>query len=369
MRLPTNVRPLLAALLFAVVLAPTSGWANSTTNCPTEPDQNVPIASGETYWGANCLLKTTGDVDSFTFTAAAGDTWRIVAGLVSSTTANISLSVYAPGSATAIFSGQTGVGYGGSPSVEDNQAITKPGVYTVAVTETTNGDQQYAVTLERINPPPPDAKALTLSKNVTGQVATPTAQNSYTFYATTTGTYEVAASYTSGLDNVCFDIYAGATLENTACTGVGYGGPASIQADVTPKQNGNYVVLIRTATNDSTTNYNLEVSCFLGSCQPPPPTCSLKDVPSYNASSETLTMNFTVANPATTATWAGWLVSQGKVTSLFSQSLPYTEPAATVTKTQTGVAKSGEVGILSTLSDSTGGIICNSWALVNTGKP
>lgn len=367
MRISTIFRLLLAGLLFTLILAPTSGWASSVTNCPPEPTQNVGVVSGQTYSGANCLLKTTGDVDSFTFTAAAGDTWRIVTSVAGSVTANICLDVYAPGSTgTPIFQGCTGIGAGGLPAVEDNQGTASAGVYTAVVKEANNANQQFAVSLERINPTPPDAATLSLSTSVTAQVAAPTAQNAYKFYGSTTGIYQVNASYLSGADNVCFDIYGpGATVVTTACTGVGAGGLATISANVTPKQNTWYLVLIHTASNASTTNYNLEVSCYLGTCNPPPPTCALKDALSYNATNQTLTMTFTVATPVT-ATWNGWLVNAGNVQSIFSQSLPVTEPPTTKVKTKTGVVKSGVIGVLSTLYNSNG-ITCSSWNLVNTG--
>jgi hypothetical protein len=100
---------------------------------------------------------------------------------------------------------------------------------------------------------------------------------------------------------------------------------------------------------------------------PPPTTCTLTDAPSYNASTSTLTMKFSVATP-TTATWRTWLVSQGGLRALFSQSLATTEPAVAQTKTAS-VAKSGVVGILSTLTTPASGITCSSYVTVNTGKP
>jgi hypothetical protein len=369
LRLASKSGVSLAVLFFAVVLIPTAGLANTTKNCPPEPAQNVPIASGQTYSGSNCILKTTGDVDSFTFTAAAGNTWRIVEGLAGSVAENICLNVYAPGSTgTPIFTGCTGVGFGGPPAVEDNQVTASAGVYTIVVTEGGNGNQLYDLSLERIDPPPGDAIALTLAQSVTGTVAQPTAQNPYTFYAATTGTYEVVTSYVSGADNVCFDIFQpGAISVSTACTGVGFGGPSTIQATFTPAKNGTYLVVIHTASNDSTTNYNLEVSCILGGC-PNLPKCALTDTLSYDAPSGTLTMNFTLGTPVA-ATWNVWLTSQNTMSNLWSVAQPITEPPVSIPKTQTGVAKAGKIGVLSTLTTPKGGITCSNFAQVNTGAP
>jgi len=360
---------LLAALLFAMVVIPTAGWASTTKNCPAEPAQNVPIVSGETYAGSNCLLKTTGDVDSFTFTAAAGNTWRIVLGLTGTITENICLNVYAPGSTgTPIYTGCTGVGIGGSYAVVDNQLTKTAGVYTAVVTEEGNGNELYGISLERIDPVPGDAVALTLASSVTGTIAESAAQNAYTFYGGTTGTYEVISSYLSGADNVCFDIYQpGAVLVSTQCTGVGVGGGTTIQETFTPAKNGTYLVVIHTASNASTTNYNLEATCILGSC-PNPPKCLVTDTLSYDAPSGTLTMNFTLETPGA-ETWNGWLTSQNSMQLLWSVPQPLTFPAITVTKTQTGVAKAGKIGVLTTLTTPKGGIICSNFATFNTGAP
>jgi hypothetical protein len=363
----------LAALIFATALLPSSLWANTVKNCPVEPAQNVPIVSGETYSGANCILKTTGDVDSFTFTAAAGDTWSMFTGPEPSPASNICLNLFAPGSTgTPIFTGCTDISFFG-PSTGTTMKLTLAGTYTIVISELANGTTGYSLSLERINAPPSDATALTLATNVTGTVGVPTEQNAYTFFGATTGVYRIAASYTSGADNVCFNVYqSGASVSATPsvpqCTNVSFGGGA-IAANVTPTTNGTFVIVVYAATNDSTVNYNLEVTCFLGTCPVPPPktTCSLKDVLSYNATTATLTMHFTLGTPVA-ATWNAWLTAQNTMQQLWSLSEPITEPAVTITKTQ-ALAKSGKVGVLSTLTTPTKGITCSSWVMINTGTP
>ena len=95
--------------------------------------------------------------------------------------------------------------------------------------------------------------------------------------------------------------------------------------------------------------------------------CLLKDTLSYNATSGVLTMTFTVGTPVA-ATWNGWLTYQNKLVSLWSQGLPLTEPPVSKTMTH-ALAKSGTVGVLSTLTTPTGGITCSSWQTINTGTP
>jgi len=105
MRVSTTLCLPLAALLLVVGLIPTSGWASTgrtTQNCPTEPVQGTPVVSGETFWGANCVLHSIADVDSFVFKGEKGQTWNPVLGLGTPITTNICLAVLPPGS-RAIF--------------------------------------------------------------------------------------------------------------------------------------------------------------------------------------------------------------------------------------------------------------------------
>jgi hypothetical protein len=112
------------------------------------------------------------------------------------------------------------------------------------------------------------------------------------------------------------------------------------------------------------------------------PACTLKDTATYNATTSTLTMKFTVGNNlGTSANWSAWLTyadPQGTaldtMQTLFSVSQPITNPPKAITKTFTGLPKEGKVGVLSTLSTphlstaKTEGIACSSWVQINTGS-
>ena len=115
-------------------------------------------------------------------------------------------------------------------------------------------------------------------------------------------------------------------------------------------------------------SYNLENTCIVGNCPPAKPSCLLTDSPSYDASTGILTMDFSVGTPVA-ATWNGFLEIKNKIESVFSQSLPVTEPATKVTQTKSGVGVTGDVGILSTITTPGGGITCSSFVTVNTGTP
>jgi hypothetical protein len=95
--------------------------------------------------------------------------------------------------------------------------------------------------------------------------------------------------------------------------------------------------------------------------------CTLKDTAKYSVTSSTLTMKFTLGNTSA-ATWNAWLTDQNTATQLFSISQPITNPAVVITKTAS-LPKEGKVGVLSTLTTTTQGIICSSWVQVATGTP
>ena len=92
----------LAALLFALLIAPQSAMAG-TANCPVEPKSDVAIASGDTFIGSNCTVHASGDVDSFEFSGNKGDTWRVTLGL-SGFDQDLCLTVYPPAGAAIYYS-------------------------------------------------------------------------------------------------------------------------------------------------------------------------------------------------------------------------------------------------------------------------
>jgi len=366
MRISTFFRLLLAGLLGAVILIPTSGWANTSKNCPTEPAQAT-IVSGLTYSGPNCLLKTAGDVDSFVFTASAGDIWSFIADLGTGPP-NVCLDLWAPGG-TKTHLGCTTAGVTGNWYYTYSALkLTASGTYTLDVSEATGGNTTYNLSVERLSPVPPDATGLVFGQNITAQVSPPTAQDAYSFYGATTGVYQIEASVPSPANNMCFEVIqpGGAVAVGWTCTSAGLTGNwYLVKADLAPTVDGTYVVVVSTLYDVGTVNYNLDVSCASGVCPPTQPPCKLTDALSYNATTGNLTMAFSLATPLA-ATWDGWLISGNTVQALWSQSQPITLLPVPVTKTHT-VAKQGRIGVLSTLTASSG-ITCSSWNLVNTGK-
>lgn len=371
MRVSINCGLPLAGIIFCVVLAPGSAKAVTgplTKNCPAEPAQHVPTASGLTYFGPNCAISRTGDVDGFQFTAAAGDTWRIVAALGPSPSTNVCLTLLGPGvPPPQIFSGCSSINYPNfANSVGTTKTLTAAGTYTINVTEQGNAGITYGLSLERINPLPPDAIQLKLSQNVSSAVSTIAAQDAYRFYGATTGEYQITASVPSGAtSNVCFDIFQGATsVVSGACTSINYPNfRNSTSFLMTPQTTGTFLVVAYVSGNDGTQDYNLEVACYAGTCPPAPQKCVLGDSLSY--ASGTLTMDFNVGTPVA-ATWNIWVTYGSTMQNIYSALLPVTVPEMQ-TKTST-VAPSGIVGVLSTLTTPTGGITCSSWTVITTGQ-
>ncbi len=366
----------LAALLFVVLLAPQSAMAG-TANCPAEPKANEPIASGDIFQGANCTLKSTGDTDSFVFTGNKGETYQFATALNGTILANICLTVYDP-SFKVIYPTQcTGVGYGGPSAVVTDLTLSVTGTYTMDVTENASATQEYAVSLERLFPFPANAETIKLATEYAGDISALSDTNAFTFEGATTGEYEVAATLPGTVTaNICMTVYSpsGGLITPTLgtegeCTGVGYGGPSTLMIDFTPTVNGTYMAFVSVAGNDATQSYTLEVSCLVGVCPTSlPPSCTLADTLSYNPTTSTLTMNFTVGNTYGTV-WNAWLTEQTTTTRLFSTAQPVTVPPANIVKTTTLSPNKGEVGVLSTLTTTTKGIVCSSFAKVATGNP
>jgi len=366
MRTAKNLSLWLAALLFAIVVIPSTGWAHTSANCPLEP-ATTDIVSGKTYSGSNCVLSTASDLDIFTFSSSAGDTWKMVAGSANAGAGfNICLTLNDPNGLTVVSGCSTAPI---SHSAAFIKKLTIAGTYTIVVTETSNGTMNYGVSLERISPPPTDGTALVLGNTVTSQIAPISTQGAYIFYGTTTGTYEVSATMTSGgaPENLCFSVYqpGGTAVIASACTATPIA--FTVHENFAPAVNGNYVVIVYASDNSYTLNYNFGVACVAGVCGSRNATCSLKDTLNYNPTTGILTMNFTLGTPVA-VTWNGWLTSQNTMQQLWSQSLPITEPAVTMTETQ-AVPKSGKVGVLSTFTTPTKGITCSSWTMVSTGTP
>jgi hypothetical protein len=366
MRSSTHFALPLAALLFILLLVPRSALATGATNCPKEPTRTT-IADGEVFSGSNCNIYTSGDIDEFVFNANSGETYQLALAVTGYVYDNACLDLYDPNQ-TLIKQVCTS----GSNAGVIDQTLTVTGSYTMEIYEEGNVQENYAVSLERLYPFPPNAQQIKkLGKAVAADIFAPTDTNAFVFSGATTGSYEVTVQGTGYVYyNICISLYApDGTLvvpssgPNPGCTS----GSTPAQIDFTPTQTGKYMGFLQAAGNYGTQAYTLEVSCLLGNCPSPYPTCTLADGATYNATTGILTMDFTVGNQSA-ATWNAWLNSQSTVTSLFSVAQKITNPPKAIVQT-TSLSPQGTVGVLSTLTTPSQGIICSSFVQVNTGTP
>ena len=284
----------LAALLCTLLLVPQAAMATGATNCPKEPTQTT-IVSGEDYAGTNCVLYTPGDVDSFVFSASNGDTYQIIVAYQGGQNGTC-MALYDP-NGNKIFPNS------GNPNncttngdLVVPQTLTVTGKYTINLTQQGNGSGgDYALSLERINPVPPDAQQVTLAHSVSGTFAPANDQITYTFNGYTTGTYLVSANYTGGQNGTCVSLYypGSATAQDQGCTTSGI-----YQFTFKPPQNGTYLVLLTGQGNGSGGDYSFEVSCYLGTCNATgePTTTKLTSSPNPSADGQAVTFTAVVSS-------------------------------------------------------------------------
>jgi len=362
---------LLVIFFSMVLLIPGPALAMSEAkDCPAEPTQNVVITSGTVYAGPNCMISPALDIDSFQFTGASGDTYRMIAAMDGETyPKNICLELYDP-NLTKVYSACS-VSSANVYAVATDRKMTVSGTYTMVITEQANdATLHYQVSLERINTAPADARPLTLTQTVTDEINPLADMDAFTFTGMTTGTYRTIATIPSGSypSDLCMVIYRpDGTVAGSGCT-VASANVLTIQVDTTPVQTGTHLILLYEAGYDRTVSYNLTVSCLLGTCGSGAPACTLKDTPTYDAASGTLTMKFTIGHQYP-VTWNGWLTYQNTLESLWSESRAKTDPPVSVTKTRANLPKVGKAGILSTVTRTQKGITCSSWVLIDTGTP
>jgi uncharacterized protein (TIGR03437 family) len=275
MRALTTFALPLAPVLFVLLLVPRAALAQAS-GCPAEPASNVPIVSGDVYVGPSCVLSSPGDIDSFVFNANNGDTYQLAVAINGGVQfgPDFCLTLYDP-NAKQIFSGCSD-----TPnlvfSVVTDQTLTTTGAYTMDITEPGSGTVEYAVSLERLYPFPPNAQQVALAKVVAGDIAPLTDSNAFTFAGVTTGTYRVTANLPSVQfeNDLCMTVYSpGGTSAGSACTDSA-NLSFIIQIDFTPPQSGTYMAFLSEAGNTGTATYSLEVSCLVGNCgsaaAPPP---------------------------------------------------------------------------------------------------
>lgn len=349
-----------------VLLIPGAALATSEArNCPIEPTQNVRISSGIVLAGSNCALSTGADLDSYQYSANIGDTYQIAFAIALDDTSkgDVCLELYDPN--------QQGIGKwctgGSTKAIVVSPKAAGTGLYTVVLSEQLGWDvtMKYEFSLRRLYPPGTDGHPIAVGQSVTDEINPATDTDIFTFQGATTGTYRFTVGTVGNTADVCVNVSSpDGTAFPTRCTG---GSTRSFQMDITPVQNGTHVVEVWESTWRTTIGYNLGLECLLGNCGLGP-ACTLTDTLTYDSASATLSMKFTVGNRFA-ATWNTWLTYQNTMESLWSEARSNTDPPVILTRTRSALPKSGKVGVLSTLTTPSKGIVCNSWTTIDTGTP
>lgn len=263
-------------------------------------------------------------------------------------------------------------------SIQIDKSLTKPGRYTILVTESGNDDTvNYDLSLTRIFPFQDSASSINYGQVPSDEVNPQADLDPFVFFGSIGDVIRVNATRTGGgyTSQVCIEVFQPDSTplplgQNQKLCGTA----VQPTPDPTLTKDGSYMILVSENGNDDVVAYSLGLQCLAGPCPGPPiPPCSLKDTVTYDAASSILTMNFLVGNKSYPAAyWNGWLSYQKTVKSIFSTPQGITDGGGTpvpVVKTLSNVPKLGRVGVLSTLTTPKGGIVCSSWALVNTGTP
>ncbi len=262
MRVATHFVLSLAILLSVLLLFAPAALA-STSDCPAEPVSGTLIGDGEIYIGPDCTLYSPGDVDSFVFNAVSGQTFHMILAINGSAPTNICVRLYDP-NAMQVASSCTNVPYNYAAGFDKNLVVT--GTYTMVVTETSSATISYALALHRLYPFPANAQQVNLGVLTDGDIDPITDSDAFTFYAATTGTYQVSATLPGSANaNLCMYVYApDGTLFNSVCTNVPY--TYTITIVYPPTQDGTTMAFFQVAGNHGTASYTMEASCLVGNC-------------------------------------------------------------------------------------------------------
>ena len=190
MRKSTNFGLLVATLLFMLAVDVPQAMGGTAANCPQEPTRTT-IADGQVYAGSNCVINAIGDIDEFVFSAKNGETYQLALSLAGSGWyENICLKLYDPNNnLVKNYPVCTGWGAGGPPAQAIDQPITTTGNYTMVLNETGNHPQQYAVSLERLYPFPPNTQQIPkFGEAINGDIAEPTDSDAFALTVVPTGT-------------------------------------------------------------------------------------------------------------------------------------------------------------------------------------
>jgi hypothetical protein len=232
-------------------------------------------------------ISSAAQVNTYTFSANANDILNFIVVTTSGSLAPC-IQVYSAG--VPVTNG--GSCPGGAAAGLNGLAISSAGTYTITVNDFSNTNTgNYDIFLQRTDSPV-GAVTLPLDQVQTGNIASATQSNAYTFSANANDVFNFIAVTTSGSLAPCLYVYnsAGAPVSGgTACPG---GGAVGINGLAIPSA-GTYSVILKDFSNTNTGNYNI----FLQRTDGPPNaiTLSYDTVTAGTISAATQTNNYTFA--------------------------------------------------------------------------
>lgn len=360
MNLPLRRIAGIASLAFVLLPRPVFA-GDEAKNCVTEPT-DMAIAYGDVLLGAGCLISPSTDVDIFRFSGSAGEVVRVVGSTVVGP-GTVRVQVLDPDGASlgllnppVIVEGGSGWRY---------FTLQKTGTYSVVVYEVASDETvEYGLTLERIAPPGPDAVPLTLTVASADELNPGNDIDLFRFHAAAGSQIRIS------LDPQIVQIGQHLQVHVARPSGVLYTlgeftSPNPFFFDIPITETGDHTIQLRPyRSNMDPFGYTIRIDCLSGPCAPPD--CTLEIEPTF--ADTTLTLDLTVGNRLSSASWHVWLWVLNETVRLWSFPIGVISPDLHFAVPIPGFPSLGKVAILSSITTPTGGIACFDAETVDTGS-
>ena len=305
----------------------------------------------------NCTIEAPGDLDIFTFVAAAGEISTVIATETGGTSFTaVCLEVRAPDN--SLIAGPT---CGNSTVRFEIGPLPLPGVYQIIATEGGNdGAIGFNLSLERMSPPRAPT-SIGPAETITGRQILPvTDLDTFSFNANVADQFRLIITESAGTSftAVCVEVRGpGNTIVvATTCNNV------SLDLTLPPAAAaGAYQIIVTEAGDDGAIAYNLSLNCLSGTCPARPPVCLVD--PSF--AGNTLTLDFTISTPEP-AEWHVAMLAVGSTFTLWKIPLPVVETAVSFSVPIPGFPSLDTIGFLSTYTTESG-LVCTDLKRVDTG--
>lgn len=244
-----NARSLVAILgcVFAlgVVVSAPAGAVVEGADCDAEPTDML-VRYGDLI---NCAIDQIGDQDLFRFSGGTGETVRLqVAQLEGGT---VCFQLFDPDGAPL---------HAGCRTAPADFILEQSGVHSIAFAQVNNfSTAQYALALERIDPPSPTAIPIDFGEVINNEINTAGDIDIFIFGGEASDTIRLQASRLEG-GSSCFRLYGpdGAPLDIARCS--------NAARDYVLAQTGTHAIVMTASNNSQTVEHSLTLLCIAGVC-------------------------------------------------------------------------------------------------------